>query len=364
MTLGVVGVAVLLLAAAIAASGAAWVLWRARRGVAAIDLPGERRIHRVPTPRGGGIGMAVALWLAALPMAVIELGWLLPCAVAAVAAVGWWDDHAPLSARFRLLVHLVAGAALALAIGSHVSGPIVLAVPFPPLVAQHPWAALVLVAVALAWSVNLTNFMDGTDGIAALQSLFVGVAVAVMAGIDGSALVFLFAFGLSGAALGFLPFNFPRARVFMGDVASGTLGLWIGLLSLWLTLRVSLAAALVLNSAFLVDTTLTLLSRVLAGRPWYRSHREHLYQWLARSGCDHVGVAVRYAGWNLFVVTPALAVQWTATMAPNTPSFLPILNWSIAAGVLSLAMLLWSYGKRRCRAYHRAQRRAALMTRR
>ncbi len=113
---------------------------------------------------------------------------------------------------------------------------------------------------------------------------------------------------LTAATLGFLPFNFPRARIFMGDVGSGALGLMI-VVAIGLTLNTispPLSAALIVCSAFATDATCTLLSRMLRGRRWYSSHREHLYQWMARSGMSHARVVAWYMAWNLCVVVPVL----------------------------------------------------------
>ncbi len=142
---------------------------------------------------------------------------------------------------------------------------------------------------------------------------------------------------LAGACAGFLPFNEPRAAIFLGDVGSGALGLACGALLLAALALVPQRAAclLILPSALLIDAALTLAFRVYSGRRWYTAHREHLYQWLVRSGCSHAAVALGYLAWNLFVVLPACAAAW------RWPEAAP----AIAGAVLLLAAVLWWQGK-------------------
>jgi hypothetical protein len=170
----------------------------------------------------------------------------------------------------------------------------------------------------------------------------------------------------AAAAAGFLPLNFPRARIFMGDVGSGVLGLLIGIAVLWQMSApgTALASGLVLCSAFVTDATLTLVSRMARGRRWYSAHREHLYQWLARSGFSHAGVVALYMGWNLVIALPVVA--WI-NRAPG--AWLPIANANIASregsgagaaiAVYALGIVAWVAGKRWCLAL-RARRRHAV----
>lgn len=277
-----------------------------------LDQPGRRRSHVMPTPRGGGIGIVVAalavLVLALrpaqpLPAAALMLGLLL------VAGIGWWDDHRPLRALTRLAVHLAAGALLAAALwlwsvaGDAASGWAAWRSDLPS------WACLALAAVvvlATAWSVNLHNFMDGINGLLTAQSacVFALVALLGVAGLPhGLGPV---PAALAAACVAFLPFNFPFARIFLGDVGSGALGFLIVavLACAALTEPRWLAAGLLLASSFAIDATATLLHRIARGRRWYSAHREHLYQWLVRSGCSHARVVGYYMAWNLLLVAP------------------------------------------------------------
>jgi UDP-N-acetylmuramyl pentapeptide phosphotransferase/UDP-N-acetylglucosamine-1-phosphate transferase len=257
-----------------------------RRGV--VDAPGERRAHTTPTPRGGGVSIVVALLLAGVVLLQsladpFELG----CALAGlvlVAGVGLLDDHRPMSPWVRLVVQGVAAALLAAGVW-HQAGEPILAL-----------AAFVL-AMALT---NIWNFMDGIDGIAATQALLCALAI----GLLGSGTWAWWAFALAAATLGFLPFNFPKARIFLGDVGSGALGFALAALLIRAAetspLHVGLWALPI--SAFAIDATLTLARRVLRGERWWQPHAQHLYQQWARRTGSHVRVTLAYAGWTLAAI--------------------------------------------------------------
>lgn len=301
---GPAAVVLALLATALAAAaGTALVLAYARR-VRLLDAPGRRRSHLAPTPRGGGAGPLLA-WLAALglasPLGLVPgagISWVLGAGTLAVALVGMLDDHRPLPAWPRLAVHVLAAAGLLLAvIGAPRPGGALVA-----------WVLLLPTLVAV---LNFWNFMDGIDGIAGMQTVFVAATLAWASVLAGDAALALASGLLAAAAAGFLPFNFPRARIFLGDVGSGGMGFAVaGLLLLgWTRGVLPAGVALLLPCAFLIDAGLTLLSRMLRKRRWYTAHREHLYQWLVRRGRSHARVVALFLAWNLLIVTPlAIAV--------------------------------------------------------
>lgn len=313
----------LLLAAAV--SGLlAWLQVRHRLGP--LDHPGPRSSHLAPVPRMGGTGLVLAGLAGAAALAVAGV-WPVPwtsslAALALVAAVGLADDIRPLPALPRLLAHLLAAALLAASVLVGADG-----------LRLAPWLAA-LAVLAIAWSVNLHNFMDGIDGLLALQTLWYGAIYALALGLAGEYGAALFAALLAAATLGFLPFNLPRARAFLGDGASG----FIGLAAAWLVLFaavhaiVPLPLALVAMSAFLVDSGLTLLARLLRGERFWQAHREHLYQWLVRAGASHARVSLGYLAWNLLVALPALLV------GRGLPADR---QWLLAGAVLGGAALAW-----------------------
>lgn len=310
------------------------------------DLPGRRRSHSQATPRGGGIGIVVAVLFVAL-LAWPESGaaWRVGAAIMLVGGVGWIDDHQGLAARWRLLAHVLAAAALM--------------VPMAPVLGEHacalfaatpcddprpPGSALaVLLAVAVVWSINLHNFMDGIDGILAAQASFVFAVATLAFAHAGNAQAMVLALICLAATAGFLPFNFPHARIFMGDVGSGVLGLLIGLAGLGLSLAPQLAwsSGVIVMSGFVIDATCTLLSRMGQGRRWYSAHREHLYQWLVRSGFSHVRVVALYMGWNVLIVLPTMCWINRADASAREATMAALLLY--ACGIV-----LWFGGKRWC----------------
>lgn len=277
-----------------------------------IDQPGRRRSHTLPTPRGGGIGIVVAVLVCALVPALLGRSdsgtqlqlTLVAVALLIVAAIGWIDDHRGLGRRIRFIAQLFAGV-LVLAsfpVGSWWSGN--------EGNALHIAIVLIAALTTVVWSINLHNFMDGINGLLALQAIFVLATIALLSyvpdpwslqGAHGLAIIVF-------AILGFLPFNFPRARVFMGDVGSGSLGLIVAVAVLWQIAYTTLAlgTGIILCSVFVTDATATLVSRFARGRRWYSPHREHLYQWLVRSRLSHANVVAIYMAWNVIVVLPVV----------------------------------------------------------
>lgn len=295
--------------------------WMARRYALArrlLDEPGERRSHQVATPRGGGIAIVLAMLVAIVAlMARVPLWVPQLAAVAAglllVAAVGWIDDHRPLSPWLRLVVHAVAAALLALACIFAGGGAV---------------AALFAFVLAMVL-VNVWNFMDGIDGLATSQAALVALACAVTAP-AGTAAGWL-AWALAAACVGFLPFNFPRARIFLGDVGSGALGyLLAALLALGLHEVPGEAWMLLPLSAFLVDATLTLGTRIVRGERWWTPHVQHLYQRLARQWRGHRRVTIVYAAWTL----AAAGVMWFVRSRDATTIIYAVCVWYLAgAGI-------------------------------
>ncbi|HEY4090643.1 MAG TPA: glycosyltransferase family 4 protein [Luteibacter sp.] len=300
-----------------------------RKGM--LDAPGQRRSHSLPTPRGGGIGIVIGV-LVGMPAALL----LLPgspgvgvvgafaVGVIAIAAIGWLDDHGSLPIKPRLAIQLAATLLFCVTVASQT--------------ASLWWAApLVLAGV---WCINLHNFMDGIDGIAALQAIFFGAATGVLAVSAGAFGIGIAAVCLDLTALAFWYFNRSPARIFMGDVGSATVGFIVFALTamLWAWRTDLLWPELILSSAFVIDATLTLLVRMLRGARWYTPHREHLYQWLVRRGNAHTRVAAGYLVWNLVICVPG------AWIALRHPAVAP----ACCGAAYLLGAAVWRTGKRSC----------------
>lgn len=312
---------------------AAACTWGARRYALArqlLDLPGERRSHQVPTPRGGGVAIVIALLVAAVVLMLLDgpLRVLVGCAavgLSMVALIGWIDDHRPLSPLLRLAVHVLAAGLLAAGMWSSGVDPL----------------GVVLVAGLAVVLVNVWNFMDGINGLAASQAALCAFAYALLS--DGAAAVWALALG--AACLGFLPFNFPRARIFLGDVGSGALGYALAVLLALLLVPAAGAMTpaswpllLLPLATFLVDATLTLGRRMLRGEAWWRPHVQHAYQVWARATASHAKVTAVYALWTVSGAFMMLIMN-AATMQVWSP-VVAMMVWCLAGG------LGWGYLQR------------------
>ncbi len=306
-----------------------------------LDMPGRRRSHSQPTPRGGGIGIVAAVLAGLIVVGYAipdsQTPWSLVIAVTMVALAGWLDDHRPLPASVRLLVHC-------LAVAAWLFVPILALLHSLDMTSAAWWTAgmaLATTGFVAVWSINLHNFMDGIDGLLSLHAVFVLVALAVLCLHDRTSWHALWIGLWVAAIVGFIPFNFPRAHVFMGDVGSGTIGLLIAVAAIWqFTGRnTAVASGLVAASAFVTDSGCTLLSRMFRGRRWYRAHREHLYQWMVRTGMSHVRVVAWYMGWNLLIALPVLC--WINRDVSGG-------GWLATALLYLLAVLTWIGGKQWC----------------
>ena len=291
-----------------------------------IDVPNARSSHTRPTPRGGGLaivatalgGTLLCAAFAPLPVAVLAA---LLLGGGAVATVGYIDDQGGLPATQRFVVHVSAGALAAGLLGLGNGEPILPLLPTALI--------LCLLWLGVVWSINLFNFMDGIDGIAASQAVFVsGSSAALVLGTHGPNAAVLVLLLTAGACLGFLVWNWPTARIFMGDVGSGFLGFWLASLAILMAQSGSLSlwTSIVLGSLFGADATVTLLRRVIAGETWYEAHRSHAYQHQARRWGSHRPVTLGLWAVNLAVVLPL------AVVAERNPAAAP----SIAVAVLAV----------------------------
>ncbi len=267
----------------------AWRGFALRRRL--LDAPGPRRLHQQPTPRGGGIGIALVL-LAAMAWQGQGSGALV-LGLLVTAAAGLADDLRNLSALPKLMLQILGALPLAW------TWPLA-----PELLGAAGGVAAALLLVLVL--VNFWNFMDGSNGLAASQALLVGLGLVGLAGLASP--VGWLGLVLAAACLGFLPHNLPRARLFLGDVGSLTLGFAIAGLSLWAFSRGDAGAwpLLLLPSTMGVDAGLTLLGRSLRRQKIWQAHREHLYQRAVAHGWSHLRVCAAYFAWTALALGLAL----------------------------------------------------------
>ncbi len=239
------------------------------------DLPNERSSHTKPVPRGGGIGVMLAIWTGLLVFGpagggAAETGLLLSTVILAVVSVV--DDARPLPAGVRFV--LQAGV---------VVFALYLAVDVVPMPAHLPYGLVLAVAgLGWIWFINLYNFMDGIDGISSIETISVGAGTGIVWWLTGMPASWsqttLFAVAAAGAMAGFLVWNRHPARIFLGDVGSIPLGFMLGAALLWMALYGHPEAAVILPLYYLADATITLLKRLFRGEKVWLAHREHFYQ--------------------------------------------------------------------------------------
>lgn len=271
-----------------------------------LDTPNKRSSHSIATPRGGGLSIVlsflvtVGLSSTVLPM---ELVYALIGAGSLVAATGFWDDHGHIAAKWRLLSHFIAVFWAIFWLGGisefHFLGYNI----------DAGWLGIVIAAFLLVWLLNLFNFMDGIDGIAASEAIFVSCGGAYFFWLNGFESLSYISFILAASTMGFLILNWSPAKIFMGDVGSGFLGLILGMIAYTSILQGMLTWVwLILLGVFLVDSGVTLLRRILNGERWYEAHCSHAYQHAARKW-GHKRVTISVIIINLFWLFPLAVVS-------------------------------------------------------
>jgi UDP-N-acetylmuramyl pentapeptide phosphotransferase/UDP-N-acetylglucosamine-1-phosphate transferase len=318
--------------------GSAWALSRAKKA-GMIAQPGKRQSHEVATPVGGGLGIIFSIAVTPICIQFVipvpDFWWqkVLP-GVLLLSIIGWRDDKLPVSSLLRLLIQLAVSLWLLSFIGLQFS--------------LRDMGLFASATIAVVWLINLYNFMDGSNGMAGFQGVFAGVIMAVLFQSSEQYAMALIALTVAAACIGFLPLNFPRARVFMGDVASVPLGFIIASLAVYgiHVGSLSLPVSILIMAVFFIDATMTLFARVFRGERWYTAHAQHVYQRLIAKGWSHRRVLVVYQAINVSVVLPAIVLamvypQYAVVTVGLTLLLLGacwhIVNWRL--GVLATVQL-------------------------
>lgn len=261
-----------------------------------LDQPNQRSLHASPVPRTGGLGVIPGL---AVGMLIAGSNTLLVALAVGLMLLSVLDDWKPLPASWRLLGHFAAAAAFVL-------------ICFPGV----GWIELTLLVLAVAWMTNLYNFMDGADGLAGGMAVIGFCAYAAAAGLAGDAMLTAMSLCVSAAAAAFLMFNFPPARIFMGDSGSIPLGFLAAALGLlgWRDGRWPLWFPVIVFAPFVVDASVTLARRALRGERFWQAHRSHYYQRLVLTGWSHRRLAA--AEYSLMLVGGVAAMLALRQPAP------------------------------------------------
>lgn len=279
----------IILAGAVSFFSSLWLAHKAEK-FGLMDNPNDRSSHEHPTPRGGGIGIVLGVIVAfglscSLSLIYEDVRYLAVMGgSAAVALLGFCSDRFHLSARVRIILQSVIAFAVALSLGDAV---------FFDIFGRHFCSVCFAVIFSIIWLVSITNFynfMDGIDGLAAMQGIVAGAGLSVFGILLGESSLFVIGLLLVGAVSGFLVLNISPARIFMGDVGSYFLGFCFAALALT-DQRIFVPMALVLGF-FIFDTVTTLFKRMWKKEIWYRAHRSHLYQRAVLLGYSHLQVTM------------------------------------------------------------------------
>lgn len=297
-----------------------------------LDVPNERSSHQSPTPRGGGIAIVLTFVMVSIALTFLvdpefRRLWAI-LGVLPLALIGLIDDHGHVPARWRLLIQF----ACVIWGGMWIVGGQLEGVDGLDL-ALH-WMGAITAVVFVVWYINLFNFMDGIDGIAGVEAITLTLSAAAIEMFLGKGnltdVLLLLLLALSVA--GFLCWNWPPARIFMGDVGSSSMGYLLSVLALlsMVTGALRLEVWLILAAAFIVDASLTLIVRFFRGERWYEAHRSHGYQHASRRWQSHRAVSLAFVGINLLWLLPIAAL-----VALN-----PDLKWPLL--LLAYLPLIWA----------------------
>jgi len=257
-----------------------------------LDQPNARSSHLTSTPKGGGLAILIVFYAALSYLFYIghlenTLYYALMCSLP-VAAVSFLDDLKELSADIRVIVQVISSTAALFMLGG------VSSMDFGLFELHGVWLNIVALGT-IVWLTNLFNFLDGLDGYAAGETIFVGIGAWLLFGFEPGLL-------LAAATAGFLLFNWHKASIFMGDVGSATLGFIFAVCALHSASGPELIGWMVLLSLFGFDATVTLWRRWRNGEQVTHAHKKHAYQRLHQSGFSHAQVVLCGMGINLILL--------------------------------------------------------------
>jgi UDP-N-acetylmuramyl pentapeptide phosphotransferase/UDP-N-acetylglucosamine-1-phosphate transferase len=277
-----------------------------------LDIPNVRSLHTRPIPRGGGLGIVIVVLIGTWGLffsrimstpfreiAAFSLGGGI------VALAGWLDDIHNVPTRVRLIVQAVSSIIILMAIGYFNAVPV-------PIIGDIRLYSIGI-PFTLIWIIGLTNaynFMDGIDGMAGGQAVVAGLGWTIMGLMGGHPFVGLMGVLLASSSLGFLFHNWPPARIFMGDVGSAFIGFTLAVLPVMAVQRNPrfMFAGILLVWPFILDTSFTLVRRLIHKKNIFEAHRSHLYQRLVIAGYSHRFVTLMYMG--LTATGAILAFFW------------------------------------------------------
>ncbi len=300
-----------------------------------LDVPNRRSSHQIATPRGGGLAVVIVFLgavaslyaLGKLPAAMLSAFWV---GGLLIAGVGFIDDHRDLSARTRFSVQLIAATFAVVVLGGGAE------IQIGTRLFDLGIFGDMLAIIFLVWFINLYNFMDGIDGLASAEALSIAISALIVSTTDSNEITSSLLAIIAGSALGFLVWNWPPAKIFMGDVGSGFFGFIIAVLAIISSNQggLSIWCWLILAGVFVVDATITLVTRFIQGEQWYSAHKSHAYQKASRLLSSHRPVTLIVLMINLCWLLP---IAWFASDRPESGWWLTLVAW-IPLAILSMLL--------------------------
>ena len=306
-----------------------------------LDIPNERSSHTSPTPRGAGLAVVVAFLFGLVALLVdksisddVFLAIALPGLI--VAIIGLLDDRGHLtSAKWRLVGHFACALLAVWLVGGLPE------LPLTNSTIDFGLAGDITAVVYLVWMLNLFNFMDGIDLITGVQTVTTSAGVAMLLLTSTESDFWKVFVVITASILGFLFFNLPPAKIFLGDVGSGFIGFITAVTSLVIAKGEPLVAwaMIILLGVFVTDATVTLFRRLLLREHVYVAHRTHAYQHLSKKLNRHLPVSLGVGAINIFFLLP---IAWLVTES----KIIPIFGVLIAYTPLVIVAALLNAGKR------------------
>lgn len=305
------------------------------RGI--LDIPNDRSSHTTATPKGGGLAVVITFLCGICIMyfcGMLSINFTMAICGSGIfiAGIGWFDDCKGLSVKLRIIVHFVAAVWALYWLGGLSS----IELGFTRIDVHI--IGTILTVIGVVWLINLYNFMDGIDGIAGAEAICVGVIGGIILMLSGNLNLATVSLALAAACVGFLVWNWPPAKIFMGDVGSGFLGLVFAVLAIASESAgaLPLLGWIVLLGVFIVDATLTLIRRIARGEKWYEAHCSHAYQRGNQLGYSHGQVTKWVIGINVLL---GMSVYF----AYMYPQFLFLASCIILGMLVVLQQVIISY---------------------
>jgi len=301
------------------------------RKKAILDHPNERSSHSIPTPRGGGIALIISIFpcLALIQFYSSEplMGWIIVLISAfGLALLSWLDDLYTLGPAIRFISQIGAVSFCLYMLPTPEAGFLGGFLPF--------WVEKIILGIGWVWFINLFNFMDGIDGISGVEIISISFGIVILSIITPLAVAYTQA-GIIfvAAALGFLKWNWHKAKIFMGDVGSIPIGFLLGWMLILLAGEGLFIPALILALYYLMDATVTLLRRAMRKEKIWQAHREHFYQKATQANMTHAQVVIRIVFVNTILIICASVIHiYQAPLA-------------LIISVLSVSACLYSFEK-------------------